>query len=95
MNNGERSTARGTVKLTIAQVVMVACGAATHIYLTRALEPKLYGLLAVVTSVIVWWEAIGEALVRNATTRFVAEAGERWQSPASTAVRTTLAWAQC
>ncbi len=92
MNNGNRSTARGTVKLVIAQVVMAACGVATHIYLTRALQPKLYGLLAVVTSVIIWWEAIGAALVRNATTRFVARAGEQWQGAASTAVRTMIVW---
>ena len=91
-DNGERSTARGTVKLAIAQVVMAACGIATHIYLTRALQPQLYGLLAVVTSVIIWWEAVGEALVRNATTRFVAEAGEQWRPAASSAVRMTLAW---
>ena len=47
-DDGDRSTARGTVKLAIAHVVMAACGIATHIYLTRALQPQLYGLLAVV-----------------------------------------------
>ncbi len=91
-DNGARSTARGTVKLAIAQVVMAACGIATHIYLTRALQPQLYGVLAVVTSVIIWWEAVGEALVRNATTRFVAEAGEQWRPVASSAVRMTMVW---
>ncbi len=92
MNESDRSTARGTVKLALAQLVMAGCGVATHIYLTRALQPKLYGVLAVVTSVIIWWEAVGEALVRNATTRFVAEAEERWPGVASSAIRTTLGW---
>ncbi len=92
MNESDRNTARGTVKLTLAQLVMAGCGVAIHIYLTRALQPKLYGVLAVVTSVIIWWEAIGEALVRNATTRFVAEADEQWRGVASSAIRTTLGW---
>jgi len=92
MNESDRSTARGTVKLALAQLVMAGCGVATHIYLTRALQPKLYGVLAVVTSVIIWWEAVGEALVRNATTRFVAEAEDRWPTVASSAIRTTLGW---
>jgi len=43
MNEPDRSTARGTVKLVLAQLVMAGCGVATHIYLTRALQPKLYG----------------------------------------------------
>ncbi len=92
MSEHNRSTARGTVKLGLAQLVMAGCGVATHIYLTRALQPKLYGVLAVVTSVIIWWEAIGEALVRNATTRFVAETDEQWRGAASSAIRTTLGW---
>jgi len=92
MNESERSTAHGTVKLALAQLTMAGCGVATHIYLTRALQPKLYGILAVVTSVIIWWEAVGEALVRNATTRFVAEAHERWPGVASSAIRTALGW---
>jgi len=92
MNEPDRSTARGTVKLVLAQLVMAGCGVATHIYLTRALQPKLYGVLAVVTSVIIWWEAVGGALVRNATTRFVAEADERWPGVASSAIRATLSW---
>ena len=92
MSESDRSTARGTVKLALAQLVMAGCGVATHIYLTRALQPELYGKLAVVTSVIIWWEAVGGALVRNATTRFVAEAEERWPGVASSAIRTTLGW---
>ena len=92
MNESDRSTARGTVKLALAQLVMAGCGVATHIYLTRALQPELYGKLAVVTSVIIWWEAVGGALVRNATTRFVAEADERWPGVASSAIRTTIGW---
>lgn len=92
MNEPDRTTARGTVKLVLAQLVMAGCGVATHVYLTRALQPQLYGVLAVVTSVIIWWEAVGEALVRNATTRFVAEADERWPGVASSAIRTTLGW---
>ena len=50
MSESDRSTARGTVKLALAQLVMAGCGVATHIYLTSALQPKLYGVLAVVTS---------------------------------------------
>ncbi|HVS03732.1 MAG TPA: lipopolysaccharide biosynthesis protein, partial [Thermoanaerobaculia bacterium] len=89
---GARATARGTVELFAAQVFMAAAGLAIHVVLTRLLAPQAYGTLAVITSVIVWWELLGLQLFARATTRFVAAAGERWRDVAGTALLGTASW---
>ncbi len=85
-----RATARGTTKAVIAQMVAAGCGLAIHVYLARALLPELYGVLAVVTSVISWWEWSGIALLAGATTHFVARAADNWKQVAGTAAQTAL-----
>ena len=87
-----RRTAAGTVKLAASQAAMVVGGVAIHVYLARALEPKFYGDLAVVTSVINWWQVVSFSLLGAATIRFVAAAGNKWGEVAATAVRTQLLW---
>ena len=87
-----RRTATGTVKIAAGQVVMGICGLAIHIYLARALEPKLYGDLAVVTSVIMWWQLLGFSLLGTATVHFVAAAGDKWREVAASAVRAQILW---
>lgn len=71
-------------------MVAAGCGLAIHVYLARALLPDLYGVLAVVTSVISWWEWSGIALLAGATTHFVARAADNWKQVAGTAVQTAL-----
>jgi len=88
----QRTTARGTVKLAVQSMVALAGGLAIHVYLARALKPEAYGLLAVVTSIIVWWESAGVPLLTQATVRFVAWADEEWRAVARSAVRTTILW---
>jgi len=88
---GPRATARGTVKIALSMGVAAVAGLVLHVYLARALQPELYGIVAVVTSVIVWWEAATGALVRQATERMVAGAGEAWRGVAGSSVRTALA----
>jgi len=87
-----RATARGTVKTGIAHAVMMVCGLIIHVYLARALEPELYGVLAVVTSVIVWWQVVGHSLLGTGLVRFVAEARGKWQGVAGTGVRVQALW---
>jgi len=60
------------------------------VYLARALEPELYGLFAVVVSVVVWWELSLGALFRQATERAVAAADDEWRAVAGSAVRSAL-----
>jgi len=72
--------------------VAALAGVALHVYLARELQPELYGVLAVVTSIIIWWELSGAALVRQATERAVAAAGDAWRGVVGTSVRTTVVW---
>ncbi|UCE19901.1 MAG: lipopolysaccharide biosynthesis protein [Gemmatimonadota bacterium] len=88
----ERATAKGTVKIAIANVIRLVSGLGLHVYLARTLEPQLYGTLAVVTSIIVWWELVGRALLIDSTTRFVAAAEHDWEGVAGTAIRVTAVW---
>ncbi len=87
-----RTTARGAVKTSLSRLVMVVCGLAIQVFLARALQPELYGVLAVVTSVIVWWQLLAYSLLGNATIRFVAAAGDAWREVARTSLRGQMAW---
>jgi len=87
-----RATARGAVQIFASQGAMAVSGLAIHVALTRLLPPEDYGVLAVVTSVILWWALLGSQLFLRATTRFVAAAGERWGEVAGTALAGTAVW---
>jgi O-antigen/teichoic acid export membrane protein len=87
-----RATARGALQGFAAQAFMAVCGLAIHAILTRKLAPDLYGALAVVTSVIVWWELLGVHLFQRAATRYVAAAGESWRDVAGSALAGTALW---
>ncbi len=87
-----RATARGTVTMALAVPVALAAGAVLHIFLARALRPELYGVLAIVTSVIMWCELAGQSLLASAASRAVARAGTNWQGVAGAALRANLAW---
>jgi len=89
--NSQRTTATGTVKVGLARIVAAVTGLVLHGYLARALQLELYGMLAVVTSVIVWWE-LGRHLLDHATARFVAKE-KKWERVAGTAVQMTALWA--
>ncbi|MBD3291980.1 MAG: oligosaccharide flippase family protein [Armatimonadia bacterium] len=85
-----RSTARGTVKIVLSMVVAAVAGLVIHTYLARTLKPEFYGLLVVVTSVVVWWELALGALFRQATERAVAASGDRWPDVAGSAIRSAI-----
>jgi len=84
------ATARGTVKMAIARGIAIAAGISIHVYLARALEPELYGLLAVVTSIVVWWKVGCGALLGSSTAYFIARAGSGWRQVAGSAVQTAI-----
>lgn len=86
-----RATARGAVKIGTSMATAAAAGLIIHIVLARTLQPELYGALAVVTSVIVWWESASSAFLAQATERMVAAAGDAWGGVAGTSVRLSLA----
>jgi len=88
-----RATARGAIKTALAGLIAVAAGALLHVFLARALQPELYGLLAVVTSLIMWWELSGASVFKGATTWAVAGQGDKWLGPAATGLRLNLIWA--
>jgi O-antigen/teichoic acid export membrane protein len=87
-----RAIAKGTLKLSAATLTAMVCGLGLQLYLARALQPYWYGVLAVVTSVIVWWETVGTALLQTSTAQFVARAGLEWKLVAGMAIRTTFVW---
>ncbi len=87
-----RATARGTTKIAAAQLITAGVGVIIHVYLARALAPELYGVLAVVVSVIAWWQWTGVALLASSTAHFVARAQDKWRQVAGTAVQTAMVW---
>lgn len=87
----DRATARGAVQILISAAISLAAGLFLHVFLARTLQPQLYGILAVVTSVIIWWEAAAANLIREATERAVAAAGEAWRGVAGTSLQAALA----
>ncbi|GAH57644.1 unnamed protein product, partial [marine sediment metagenome] len=90
--SNRRATARGTIKTGLGTLVSVVAGLALHVFLARALQPALYGLLAVVSSLIMWWELSGAALLRHATEWAVARADGSCAGAAGASLRVGLAW---
>ncbi|MFW6437928.1 MAG: lipopolysaccharide biosynthesis protein [Armatimonadota bacterium] len=78
------------MKIAASMAVAAAAGFFIHVYLARALQPELYGVLAVVTSIVVWWEAGASSLLRQATERMVAAAGDAWRAVAGSSVRLSI-----
>ena len=84
-----RQMAKGTLKLFSAQALGLVAGLCIAIYLTRQLGPELYGLYAVVASIVLWFQLVVTLMFSGTTIKFIAEATD-WRVVASTLARSQL-----
>ena len=78
-----RHTLVGSVRVFLAESLLVPTGLVIAAYLARRLGPEGYGLFAVATALVTWIEWSLAALFSRASVKFVADAQD-WRSVGST-----------
>jgi O-antigen/teichoic acid export membrane protein len=85
-----RDTLAGTVRVFLAESLLIPTGLLTAAYLARRLGPGAYGLFTVAAAVTAWIEWSIAALFSRATVKLVADASD-WRPVGSTIVSAQLA----
>ncbi|MBN2060687.1 MAG: oligosaccharide flippase family protein [Deltaproteobacteria bacterium] len=65
--------ATGTIKIFLAEALILPTGFITTIFLARTLGPMSYGLFALASVLVLWVEWAGSALYTHATIKFISE----------------------
>lgn len=83
-------TADGTVRVFLAEALLLPTGLITAAYLTRHLGPEGYGLFTLAAMLVTWVAQSTAALFSRTTIKFVSEA-EDWRPVGTTVLRLHLA----
>jgi O-antigen/teichoic acid export membrane protein len=79
----------GTLRIFVAEALLLPTGILTTVFLTRRLAPEGYGLFTLALTFIVWVEGALTALFARATVKFVGETPE-WQAVGTVVLRLHL-----
>jgi len=79
----------GTIRVFLAEALLLPTGLLTTVFLTRRLGPEGYGLFLLAATLVAWMEWSITAVFSRATIKFVSEA-EDWQSVGTTVMRLHL-----
>lgn len=79
----------GTLRIFLAEVLLLPTGILTAAFLTRRLAPEGYGLFTLALTFIVWVEGALAALFSRTTVKFVSETPD-WQSVGTVVLRVHL-----
>lgn len=85
-----RQTLDGTVRVFLAEALLIPTGLATAAFLTRRLGPEGYGLFTLAATVVSWVEWSITSVFARATIKFVGEA-EDWRPVGAAVTRLHLA----
>jgi len=84
-----RDLVTGTVKIFLAESLIIPTGFITAVYLARKLGPTEYGLFALATIIILWIEWLNVSLFSHTTVKFVSEAKD-WKPIGITVIQLHL-----
>lgn len=84
----QRKTIDGTIRVFLAEALIVPTGLVTAIYLTNHLGKTGYGLFTLVATLIAWIEWSITSIFTRATIKFISEAKDDWKG-----VGTVVVWA--
>ena len=86
----QRRMVGGTIRVFLADALLVPTGFIITVFLTRQLGPSDYGLFALAAALMVWVEAGVTSLFNRATVKFVSQARD-WKPVGTTVARLYLA----
>ncbi|MFH1413983.1 MAG: oligosaccharide flippase family protein [Candidatus Omnitrophota bacterium] len=78
---------RGIIAIGLAQIILVSCNWGIHIGLARLWGPELYGMFAVIISILVWFEILANSGIPATVKKFIAENEEHASSIMNVAIR--------
>ena len=92
--NPFRHLADGTVRLFLAEALILPTGFVTTVFLTRTLGPEGYGLFTLSITLFLWASVFANSLFTRSTIKFVSETND-WGQVATTSLRLHLITGVC
>lgn len=89
-SSSTRHTVDGTIRVFLAEALILPIGIITAAFLTRRLGPEGYGLFTLAAILVAWVEWSIASIFARATIKFIAEA-EDWRPVGATVIRLHLA----
>jgi O-antigen/teichoic acid export membrane protein len=89
-----RHLADGTVRLFLAEALILPTGFITTVFLTRTLGPGGYGLFTLSITLFLWASVFANSLFTRSTIKFVSETND-WRQVATTSLRLHLITGVC
>jgi len=80
----------GSIRVFLAEALIVPTGLATVVFLTRRLGPEDYGFFALSAAIVIWIEIAISSLFSRSTVQLVSQSRE-WSPVGSTVIRAQLA----